>query len=108
MGTSVEVVRRVVGSTDRFGDATYTETTETVDNVLIAPGFTSEFDADRPEGVSVAYTLHFPKTYTAELGGAYVVIDGERYRVIGKPKAYMGANTPTPWDRPCEVEKVDG
>lgn len=80
-------------------------------DVLVQPGSCKDLDATRPEGVRVALTLHFPKTWTeslrrakVELGGRY---EGE-YRVVGDPRPYMDANCPTPWNMPVEVEAVDG
>ena len=83
----------------------------TVENVLIVPGATADLEAGRPDGVSVAFTLHFPKTFTESLEGALVELPapfGGRYRVIGNPRSYMDDNTPTPWNRPAEVEQVYG
>ena len=53
---------------DRFGNATYTYKSTTVDNVLVSPSGTNDLEASRPEGVTVAYTLHFPK----KIGRAHV------------------------------------
>ena len=36
---------------------------------VVCPGATSDMDATRPEGVTVSYTLHFPKTYAGSLRG---------------------------------------
>lgn len=110
-GTTVTVLHPVQGAADRFGNATYTWTSEDVADVLIAPGATSELEASRPEGVQVAYTLHFPKTYTGALEGCKVVLPSPwagEYRVIGNPTPYMDANTPTPWHMPVEVEAAHG
>lgn len=110
-GVEVTVSRPVVGAVDRLGNPTYTTTDETVGNVLVAPGSTEELDASRPAGVSVAYTLHFPKAYTGNLRGCTVTLPepwAGTYRVIGDPRPYMDANTPTEWNRPVEVEDADG
>lgn len=111
-GTTVTVLRPTITGTDRFNAPVYgTPTSETVDNVLIAPGATADLDASRPEGVTVAYTLHFPKTYTASLEGCSVALPAPwagTYRVVGNPRPYMDANTPTPWHMPVEVEAAHG
>lgn len=96
---------------DRFGNAIHTYTTETVTNVLVSPGATSDLAASRPEGVTVAYTLHFPKTFTASLCGSIVELPAPwagKYRVVGDPRPYIDANTPTNWHTPVEVEMADG
>ena len=111
-GTPVTVYRKVAAAEpDRFNNVVYGLTGEDVDNVLIAPGSTELLEASRPEGVSVSYTLHFPKTYTKSLEGCAVALPapwGGTYSVIGDPKPYMDANTPTCWDRPVEVEAAHG
>lgn len=111
-GVTVKVVPKVAGPADRFGNATYMDgTQESVDDVLIAPGATEDLEASRPEGVTVAYSLHFPKTYAGTLEGCDVILPSPwagRYRVIGNPKPYMDANTPTRWHLPVEVEVAHG
>ena len=96
---------------DRFGNATYTYSSKTVDNVLVAPGATRDLEAARPEGVTVAYTLHFPKSYTDSLEGCIITLPSPwagDYRVIGDPRCYIDADTPTPWHTPVEVEAAHG
>lgn len=112
-GTTVTVLRSVAGLKDRFGNPTkYTEESEVAD-VLVSPGATEDLEASRPEGVAVAFTLHFPKTFTGSLEGCTVVLpepwaNKDGYRVIGDPRPYMDANTPTRWNRPVEVEAAHG
>jgi hypothetical protein len=107
---SVELLKR--GARDSFGNDTKGwEKPQDVANVLIVPGKCEELDATRPEGVRVALTLHFPKTFTSCLRGAKVTLTGRwagTYNVIGDPKPYQDANTPNDWDMPVEVEAVDG
>lgn len=109
---SVTVQRPVMGAKDRFGNATKTYTTETVDGVLVVPGAAMEIEAARPEGVVIAYTLHFPKTYVESLEGCIVTLPAPwsgDYRVVGNPGQYMAANTPAlPWGMPVEVEAAHG
>lgn len=81
---------------------------ESVTGVVVAPGATADLDASRPEGVTVAYTLCFPKTYTGELKGCAVEVRGERFRVVGDPQRHTEANTPGPWNLTVEVTRTDG
>lgn len=82
---------------------------QAVDDVLYAPGATGDLAGNiRLDGVEVQATLHFPKTFTGTLAGKRVVVDGHEYQVIGDPRPYMDANTPTRWDRPVELKEVDG
>lgn len=76
--------------------------------VIVVPGATADLDASRPEGVKVAYTLHFPKTFSGSLRGCRIQVRGEWFRVVGDPKPYMANNCPTDWCMPVEVEVFDG
>lgn len=111
LGVQVTVKSPTQGQPDRFGNATYAYTSKTVDDVLVAPGATSDLEASRPEGVTVAYTLHFPKTFTGSLEGCIVTLPAPwagDYRVVGDPHPYIDANTPTKWHIPVEVEAAHG
>ena len=77
-------------------------------SVVVAPGTTADLDASRPEGTSVVMTLHFPKSYTDSLRGCRVRVRGVEYSVVGDPQPYMAENTPGPYNRPVEVERVVG
>ena len=108
-GTTVTVIRpNATTGVDRLNNTIYSEARESVANVLITPGATDDLAASRPEGVSVAYTLHFPKTYTGDLEGCSVELADGIYHVVGKPGRYMDANTPTPWNMPVEVAAAHG
>lgn len=109
-GEKVTVVTRerigtLPGNTPQYGDV---ETV--VDNVLVAPGTGDDVVGSiRPDGVKVAWTLHFPKTYTGSLRGARVKVRGGDARpVIGDPAPYTLANTPTRWWMPVQLEDVEG
>ena len=111
-GISVVILRPTEDGVDRFGNPVKSEPTrQTVDNVLVSPGSTSDMEAARPDGTVVAYTLHFPKTYTGSLRNCLVELPppwAGVYRVIGDPREYIDANTPTKWHMPVEVEAAHG
>ena len=110
-GVAVTVSSPSSASTDRFGNPVITWTTETVNDVLVSPGATADLEASRPDGVTVAYSLHFPKTFTGSLEGCEVTLPvpwSGTYRVIGAPGQYMDENTPTRWHMPVEVEVAHG
>lgn len=111
-GRTVTVLRPVAAGTDRLGNPVFGEPAEeTVENVLVVPGASSDMDASRPEGVHVAFTLHFPKTYTSPLEGCEVVLPApwtDTYRVIGEPFPYPNELTPTPWHMAVELEAAHG
>ena len=107
-GEDVTVRRQTLTGYDDFHSPVYEWQAEDVSDAVIAPGATEDLDETRPEGVSVTYTVHFPKSYTASLRGCHVVVRGEEYAVVGDPQAYTDANVPGRWDRPVEVSAVDG
>lgn len=111
-GTTVQVRLRQRTARDGFGNDVESYAAPTsVGNVLVQPGKCDDLDSTRPEGVRVAFTLHFPKTWTGDLRGALAVLPAPwagTYRVVGDPQPYMDANCPTPWHMPVEVEAVDG
>ena len=111
-GTTVTVELRRHVARDSFGnDVVAYEPPVDVDDVLVQPGSNDDLDSSRPEGVKVALTLHFPKTWTGRMRGARVTLGGRwegTYSVIGDPVPYMESNCPTRWNMPVEVEAVDG
>lgn len=93
---------------DDLGEPINTTLTVTAVQVIVQPGSTESLDETRPEGVSVEYTLHFPKTWTAPLRGCFCLVRGERFAVIGDPKPYTPANTPGGYNLTVEVTRTDG
>jgi hypothetical protein len=108
-GTTVTVTLRADSEPDRLGitEPAYADPVN-VANVVIAPGDTEDMDVRHPDGVEVAYTLHFPKTFDADLRGALVTFWGETFRVVGAPSHYMRENVRGPWYMPVGVERFDG
>lgn len=84
---------------------------ESVANVLLVPGATADMQASRPAGVSVAFTLHFPKSFEGSLEGCSIELPppwGGIYKVVGDPQPYMNHMVPGAWNRPVEVEAAHG
>lgn len=104
---TVTVLRPSVGRDD-LGEITEGEPTREKVRCVVCPGATSDMDATRPEGVTVAYTLHFPKTYAGSLRGCSVEVRGTRYDVVGDPQRTTDAATPGPWNLTVEVTRADG
>ena len=119
-GVSVTVRHPVIGTTggaeitDRFGNPVFSAPTEeTVANVLVSPGGTSDLGASRPDGVSVDYTLHFPREIAATLEGCTVILPAPwsiTCRVIGLPPIYDSQNMPPAFRgyAPVECEVAHG
>ena len=111
-GEAVSVEHRISAQRDGFGNerVEYGEPVE-VRNVLVVPGAPEGMDASRPEGVVIACTLHFPKTYTGNLRGARITLGGQWagvYHVVGVPLPYPPELTPTQWNRVVMLEAHDG
>lgn len=107
-GESVTVIRPVIESDELGEPVEGTPEREAVGNIVVAPGATAELDASRPNGVTVAFTLCFPKGYGKSLKGCSVEVRGRAYRVVGDPQPYTEANTPGDWNLTVEVERTDG
>lgn len=109
-GESVVVERPEKVGTNAHNKPVYEWVSQTVENVLVAPGPRNDIpDTARPEGVVVAWNLHFPKGFSASLAGTRVrVRGGAPCMVIGDPQPYTEANTPTDWWMPVEVSRADG
>lgn len=106
---TVTVYRQVAtGTEDHLGNPVMVDAEpEKVDGCLVHPGSTE--DTDRPDGLTVDLTVHFPKSYTGSLRGCELGIPGwGRYRVVGDPKPFMPRNTPGTWNRPVTCEACDG
>lgn len=108
-GEAVKVKTFDATGTDPFGAPITVEKVEAVENVLVQPGACADVvESNRPSGVSVKYTLHFPKTFEGDLEGAQIEVRGNWYDVIGRPDHYTLSNTPTQWWMPVEVGAVNG
>lgn len=107
-GETVTVIRREV-ERDELGEPSSAKVTrEAVGNVVVAPGSTSDLDASRPGGVTVSFTLCFPKSYGGELRGRTVEVRGTEYAVVGDPQRYAPENAPGDWNLTAEVTRTDG
>lgn len=80
---------------------------ESVNNVLIAPEQQTDIPTSTGQEERTAYTLHFPKGYTKDLVRARITVRGERFRVLGYPKAYTEENNLTDWNMPVKVARLN-
>lgn len=110
-GETVYIEDKVKTGENDYKEPIYETAERPVSGVLIAVGSTSDLaDSNRPEGVSVAYTLYFPKTFDASesLRGKRIKVYGDWYEVIGDPKPWLNPMTPTDWNRVVEVSATHG
>lgn len=109
MGETVYVEDRAQTGANDYREPVFETAERAVDGVLIAVGATGNLaDSNRPEGVSVAYTLYFPKTFDEGLRGRRVRVYGEWFDVVGDPKPWRNSMTPTDWWMVAEVSATDG
>lgn len=101
-------VVRPTAARDELGEPVFGEPVREAVRCVVCPGATSDMGAARPEGVAVAYTLHFPKAYRGELRGCSVEVRGASYDVVGDPQRTAAAATPGPYDMAVEVTRADG
>lgn len=104
---AVTVIRPTV-ERDDLGEPVGSSSSREPVRCVVCPGATSDMDATRPEGVTVSYTLHFPKTYAGSLRGCSVEVRGTRYDVVGDPQRTTEAATPGLWNMAVEVARADG
>ena len=106
--TETVTVLRPTVERDDLGEIAEGEPVREEVRCVVCPGATADMDATRPEGVTVAYTLHFPKTYAGGLRGCSVAVRGPRYDVVGDPQRTTDAATPGPFNLTVEVTRADG
>lgn len=80
---------------------------ETLDNVLIEPEEQVDITTSTGQEERTAYILHFPIGYEKDLVHARVTVRGERFRVLGHPKAYTMENNITDWNMPVKVARLN-
>lgn len=107
---SLLVKMRTAGTVDRFGNETFVYAEPiTVEGCLFAPGSTSDLGTDRPEGVTISATAHFPKDFEGDLQDALISQDGKRWlKVVGKPIAFPPGTVPGRWDMSVSLSDTDG
>lgn len=110
-GETVILEREGEQTLDAMGDPVYTDPVlETINNVLVQPGATKDLTGNnRPEGVTILFTLHFPKDYDGyDFRGLRIKVRGDWTEVVGEPAFYTADNTPGDWNYPVEVKRCDG
>lgn len=106
--TEPVIVQAKTVTYDELGEIEGVETTSEEVGCVVVPGSNSDLDATRPNGVTVSFTVHFPKSYEEPLRGCSLVIRGGTYEVVGDPQAYTPENTPGLFNRAVEVTRTDG
>lgn len=109
LSESVQVICYTTSGVDSLGnDVKVAGGPLTVGGVLVVPGAQAEpGGGNRPDGMDIAYTLYFPKSFTGSLDGCDVVVRGERCRVKGHVDRYRVYGF-MDYDMKCEVGYVEG
>lgn len=108
-GINVALTVLTQTGTDALNAPIYTESTETVSNVLVFPASDQEvIEALNLYGKKAVYTLCIPKGDTHQWMNTYVEFFGEKWRTIGHPTEYIEANIPLKWNKKVKVESIVG
>lgn len=109
IGETVIVKYRESGGVDELNNPVWTYEEIEVTNVLVAPGASTDMpESTRPDGVTIEYTLYFPKDFTGNLEHSQVSIRGEWLYVVGSPRPFDLVNCPTEWNMVAEVTRENG
>ena len=105
-GTTVILVSKVKAGTDPFNAPVYSETQESVKNVLVGqPTATQVIDQLNLYGKRLAYTIGIPKGDTHVWKDQDVIIFGERFHVFTEANKGIEENVPGPWHHTYGVER---
>ena len=105
-GATVVLHVRTQTGVDSFNAPIFSETTESVDNVLIGQPTTEEIDSTLSlYGKKIEYMLGIPKGDVHDWEDTIVEFWGQRYRTFGMTIQGIEANIPTPWHKKVRVER---
>lgn len=93
---------------DAFNAPTWSEATETVDNVLICPASGQELiDSLSLYGKRAVYTLCIPKGDQHVWEDTTVSFFGRTFRTFGPVMEHQETLVPGPWNRRVQVEHIE-
>lgn len=106
-GEQVKLITQTQVGTDAFNAPIWSETSVTIDNVLIAPSSEQEIlDTINLYGKKSIYTLGIPKGDTHDWVNQIVEFWGRRWRTIGDPLRGMEHQIPLSWNTKVRVESI--
>lgn len=110
IGMTVTFTKQVANGTDELNDPTYTTTTITIDDCLIAPITepTNAREAQALEQSRDQVRVHLPKLTTEDVSDSTFVYDGKTFRVDSDSVKFMDENTPGRWNRYFRAESING
>ena len=105
-GVPVVLHVRTQTGVDAFNNPVYSDTTVTVNNVLIGQPTTDDItDSIELYGKRIEYMLGIPKCDTHDWEDTVVEFWGQSYHTFGFTIQGIEANIPTPWHRKVRVER---
>lgn len=108
-GITIQLQKLTPGEADDFNVSTYTETWESVDNVLVGqPTDAEQVDAMDLYGARAVYVLGIPKGDTHEwLAGTLVKFFGGTFRIFGHTIQGIEDLVPLSWNKKVMVANYD-
>ncbi len=107
-GIAITLYEKTFTGYNSFGEAMYSESPVTVDNVLVAPVTSDDIVNDFTlSGSKVVYQLGIPKGDTHEWRNVDVKFFGERFHTYGKPTEGIDALVPGSWNKKVYVERYE-
>lgn len=107
-GITVILHDKVQTGTDGFGDPIYTETSESVEDVLVYPSTAAEvLDTVNLYGRKAVYTLAIPKGDNHEWEDRIVTFFGKDWHTFGIPTQGIEENIPLRWNMKVTVERYE-
>lgn len=105
-GIPVILYARTQTGVDGFNAPVYTETPETIGNVLVQPVVAEAIVNDlQLYGHRAAYELCIPKGDTHDWADCRVDFFGQSFRVFGPVQEYIESLTPLAWNKKVKVER---
>ena len=108
-GITVTLYERTQTGVDALNHPIYTETAESIDNVLVAPaGSVEALESTNLSGRKGEYQLAIPKGDTHEwTAGKKVGFFGAYWRIIEIPEEGIEQLIPLSWNKKVQVERYE-
>lgn len=105
-GVSVVLHVKTESGSDEFGAPIYTDTTITVDNVLIGEPTSDQVMQElNMHGKRLAYVLGIPKGDSNTWTDTEVEFFGEKFKTYGEPTQGIDHLIPLSWNKKVKVER---
>lgn len=107
-GIDVILHERVSSGFDELGEELFTDTTKTINNVLVVPASSEDIINELSlSGKHIVYQLGIPKGNNDNWTNAIVEFYGEKFRTIGIPDQGIEDLIPLDWNKRIKVERYE-